>query len=160
MHESNPPPASPIDQPQRRRRQKLDEARQREVCAILAVGGTRQMAAHYVGCHVETIRRTARREPQFAQRLRRSEVGAELTLLRSIHAAAGDVRHWRAAAWALERMFPQRYARRRPDALPLERAVELIEQVVATLLKEVRVKRDRKRVLARVAQLTAGLAES
>ena len=33
---------------------KIDETRQNEICAILSVGGTRRMAAQYIGCHVAT----------------------------------------------------------------------------------------------------------
>ncbi len=134
---------------------RLDETKQREVCAILAVGGTRQMAAHYVGCHPETIRRRAIREPEFAAQLRRAEVTPEITLLRSIQAAVADPKQWRAAAWALERLYPDRYARRRPRMIGLDQMKQIVEQLANVVLSEVPVKRYRSRILKRLAALVA-----
>jgi hypothetical protein len=51
----------------------LDDAKRREICAILAIGGTRRMAAHYVGCSVDTVGRTALCDPAFAAQIRRSK---------------------------------------------------------------------------------------
>jgi hypothetical protein len=136
-------------------RYKLDETKQREICAILAVGGTRLMAASYVGCCVATIRRTAEREATFGEQLRKAELSAEITFLKSIHAAASDVKQWRAAAWALERLFPERYARRLPDSITVEQMTEIIKALGAIIVGEVPVKRYRQRVLQRLAALLA-----
>ena len=46
----------------------ITEPMKNEICAILAVGGTRKMAAQYIGCSVRTICRMARRDPHFAER--------------------------------------------------------------------------------------------
>jgi hypothetical protein len=134
---------------------RLDETKQREVCAILAVGGTRRMAAHYVGCHPETIRRRALREPEFAAQLRRAEVTPEITLLRSIQAAAADPKQWRAAAWALERLYPDRYAARGPRTIGLDQMKQIVEQLANVVLSEVPVKQYRGRILKRLAALVA-----
>lgn len=134
---------------------KFDETKRREVCAILAVGGTRVMAASYVGCHVQTIRRRAERDPEFAEQLRKAELSAEITFLKSIQAAVGDVKQWRAAAWALERLFPERYARRAPDSITVAQMTEIIKALAAIIVGEVPVKKHRERVLARLAELLA-----
>jgi hypothetical protein len=134
---------------------RLDETKRREVCAILAVGGTRLMAASYVGCHVETIRRRALRDPEFAEQLRKSELSAEITFLKSIQAAVGDVKQWRAAAWALERLFPERYARRSPDSITIEQMTEIIKALAGIIVGEIPAKKLRQRVLERVAELLA-----
>ena len=55
------------------RRPVLDEIKRREILAILAVGGSRRVAAKYVGCAVSTIQNTADRDPQFAAQLHRME---------------------------------------------------------------------------------------
>jgi hypothetical protein len=137
------------------RRLKLDATKRREVCAILAVGGTRLMAATYVGCVPATIRATAKRIPEFDEQLRKAELGPEITFLKSIQAAAGDVKQWRAAAWALERLFPERYARRAPDTITIEQMNEIIQALAEIIAGEVPVKTYRQRLLARLAELLA-----
>ncbi|HEV2972482.1 MAG TPA: hypothetical protein VGY55_21095 [Pirellulales bacterium] len=134
---------------------RLDETKRREVCAILAVGGTRLMAASYVGCAPSTIRRRALRDPEFAEQLRKSELSAEITFLKSIQAAVGDVKQWRAAAWALERLFPERYARRSPDSITIEQMTEIIKALAGIIVGEIPGKTLRQRVLARLAELLA-----
>jgi hypothetical protein len=135
------------------RRLKLNETKRREVCAILSVGGTRTMAATYVGCATATIRSTAQKLPDFAEQLRKAEVNPELTFLKTINAAGGDVKQWRAAAWALERMFPERYARRPADTVTLDQLTEVIKTLSEIIVGEVPVKQYRKRLLERLAKL-------
>ncbi len=137
------------------RRLKLDDTKQREICAILAIGGTRLMAAHYVGCHVETIRKKALREPEFAAQLRRAEVTPEITLLRGIQAAAADPKQWRAAAWALERLFPARYGRRRAESIGFDQMKQIVERLATVVLSEVPIKRYRRAILDRLGELVA-----
>ena len=59
----------------------LDEAKKREILAIVAVGCSRSTAAAYVGCATSTIQNTADRDPAFAEKLRQAayntEVGGE-----------------------------------------------------------------------------------
>jgi hypothetical protein len=137
----------------------LDETKRREVCAILAVGGTRLMAASYVGCAPATIRSRAVRDPEFAEQLRKSELSAEITFLKSIQAAVGDVKQWRAAAWALERLFPERYARRAPDSITIEQMTEIIKALAGIIVGEIPGKKLRQRVLARLGELLADRPE-
>ena len=60
------------------RRPVLDDAKQREIWP-LSVGCSRADAARYVGCAVSTILNTARRQAEFAERLRHAEMGGSLT---------------------------------------------------------------------------------
>ena len=134
---------------------KFDDTKRREVCAILAVGGTRLMAATYVGCCVDTIRESARRDESFAEQLRKAELGPEITFLKCLQTAASDVKQWRAAAWALERLFPERYARCLPDSITVEQMTEIVKALCGIIVSEIPVKRYRQRVLARLAELLA-----
>ena len=120
----NPPPRprrqppNPFAGPGRPR--KLDEIARREVCALVSAGCGIEGAARYVGCAASTIRREALRNDQFAQELRRAPLTAELSPLTAMRQAAA--RHWRAAAWLLERTNPQRFAKQnlaflKPDQL-------------------------------------------
>lgn len=78
------------------RRPALDEIKRREVCAILAMGGSRATAARYVGCAVSTILRTSQRNRTFRGELRKAESSAEVIQLQHIHTAGK--KNWRAAA--------------------------------------------------------------
>ena len=65
----------------RGRKPLLKEAKRRAICAILACGGTRTMAAAFVECSVDTIARTAQRDAEFAAQIRRADVEAMLRKL-------------------------------------------------------------------------------
>ncbi len=136
----------------------LDDARRREILAILAVGGTRQLAASYVGCVPRTIDNTAARLPEFAAALRQVEPAPEVGYLESLRRASRDPKYWRAAAWALERLYPGRYAPGRRDAVPLDEVVGLMKQVSEVISREVP-SRFRQAVLGQLTALFSGHPE-
>jgi hypothetical protein len=138
--------------PQRGRRPVLDETKKGEILTIIAVGCTRQIAARYVGCDPRTIRRTARRDPIFAERLRQAGRNAEVGLLRRIRKASKKEQYWRAAAGALERVYPERYARRNPKVMTREHVAYLMKQL-ADLFAGQLPARYRKTVLRCVEQM-------
>jgi hypothetical protein len=138
-------------------RSKLTEVKRREICAILAVGCSRTAAARYVGCHPDTIRNTAKREPEFAAEIEQAESQHEIRHLTHINAAAKEGRYWRAAAWALERTYPDRYGRRRPHTLNLDQMSQVLAQFAGVILEEVTDEQTQERVFARLADLTSEL---
>jgi hypothetical protein len=91
------------------RRRVLDDVKRREVCALVSAGCSLKTAAIYVGCNPSTIRREAFRNHDFHEQLRKAEMSAELHPLNALHQAA--TKHWRAAAWLLERTRPDQFAR-------------------------------------------------
>ncbi len=127
--------------------------------AILSVGCSRATAAQYVGCHPTTITRTATRDPEFDQQLRQAESMLEIKHLRNIDAAAKDTRYWRAAAWALERKYPDRWGQRRAHALSPEQIGQALEQFAQLVIEEVTEDETRNRILKRLDELAAALAE-
>jgi len=129
----------------------LNEAKQRDICAIISVGGSRTLAARYVGCAVDTIRRTAARDAGFAERLSQASATAELGLLKALLTAAKEPKNWRAAAWALERLYPDRYAQRPAGNLTREQATELLAEFAESILVDLPAAMRRK-VLERVAE--------
>ncbi len=98
----------------------LDENKRGQIAAILSAGCSQTRAAQFVGCAHSTIQRTADRDPKFAKQLELAKCNAELGLVKSIRSAAQKEQYWRAAAWALERCFPEKYARRGPDVITVE----------------------------------------
>ena len=137
----------------------LDEAKCNEILTILSVGGTRQLAAAYVGCSVRTIQNTAERCPEFGDMLRKRERSFEVAFLDNIRAAAKEPRYWRAAAWALERLIPERYARRSPDVITLEQIGYLMTQLAEIISEEVPEK-FRKNVLKRLEAIFSDLGHT
>ena len=108
-----------------------------QILAILSVGCSQNVAAQYVGCAPSTIQRTAERDPKFAKKLRKAKSNAELGLVKNIRNAAKKEQYWRAAAWALERGFPEKYARRGPDVITAEQIGLLLTRFSAIIMDEV-----------------------
>ena len=133
----------------------LDKVKKAEICAIVAMGCSRTTAARYVGCHRDTIRKTACRDAQFAAALERADSQHEMRHMGLINKAAEEAKYWRAAAWALERSYPSRYAARRADLFTGEQVLQMLSQFSAVLLEEVADKAQTDRVMARLSELRA-----
>ena len=140
------------------RRPVLDEIKKREICAILSVGCSRRTAANYVRCAVDTIRRTAERDSAFNEQLKQAESRHEILHLKNINEAAKSKQYWRAAAWALERKYPQRYGQRHPATITVDQISHLMAQFAEIVMDEVPAQ-CRKNVLARVEALAASLEQ-
>jgi IS30 family transposase len=134
-------------------RRSLDEFRKREILAILSVGCSRRTAARYVGCSPSTIRRTAERDPAFAESLHKAETKAQILFMKNIAAAAQKEQYWRAAAWALERLNPEDYAARSPNSVTLEQIRTLVSEFARIIVEEVPLAAHRKRILRRLERL-------
>lgn len=145
------------------KRSVLTEVKRREICAVLAMGGTRTLAARYVGCHVVTIRRLIHKDPDFATAVLQAESKHEILNLGHINKAAAEGRNWRAAAWVLERAYPDKYGKRRAGAITLDQLTDALTQVVDVLMDELDESELRERVLERLSRLSdellAGPAE-
>jgi hypothetical protein len=134
--------------------------KQREVLAILSVGCSQSMAAKYVGCSPQTIRREAARDPKFAKKLRQAKGNAELGLVKNIRKAANKEQYWRAAAWALERMFPEKYARRGPDVITAEQLAQVLAQLAERIIEQVPVDAYRKNIVKAVESLARSFGQT
>lgn len=135
----------------------LDEIKKREILAILSVGCTRRAAAKYVGCAVPSIQNTADRDPEFSAQLGRAEGQHELAYLKQIQRAAKQEKYWRAAAWVLERRFPDQYGRRGPDVITVTQIRDLLTQFAEIIAEEVPIADYRKNILKRLDALSKGL---
>ena len=145
---------------QRGRRPVLDEIKQREILALLSVGCSRRVAAQYVGCAPATIQNTSRRDAKFAEKLGQAACSTEIVYLKNIQKAARKEQYWRAAAWALERTMPEKYARRGPDVITVEQIALLLAQVGDILVEEVPQPKQRKKIIKRLEALTRSLGGS
>jgi hypothetical protein len=84
---------------------------------MLAAGTTRTSAAKFAGCRRLDLDAEIKRDPVFKQLVRQSELRPEMDSLRTLLEAARDPKQWRAAAWALERMYPRRYGASKREAV-------------------------------------------
>jgi transposase len=99
-----------------------------KIVDVIRAGNFVQTAAEYAGVDRSTVYdwvRRGERERQgpyreFAEQVRKALADAEVRDLAIISKAAGEGQ-WQAAAWRLERKFPERYGRRHPS-------FELMEQ--------------------------------
>lgn len=134
----------------------LDREKRAQIVAIIGVGCSQNVAAQYVGCSPSTIQRTAERDPAFADELSKAKSNAELSLVKNIRDAAKKEQYWRAAAWALERGFPEKYARRGPDVITVEQIGLLLVRFCEIVVQQVQEK-DRKPILKKIAAMSRQL---
>jgi len=137
----------------------LDEIKKAEILAVLATGCNRQSAANYVGCDLKTIYNTALRDPQFEEKLVNRETSSEIAHLVNLKNAGKETRFWRASAWFLERLLPDRYAARTPDTFTVEQFSRLVSAIAQMMVEEVPVDRYRKKMLARLDKLLGDAPE-
>jgi len=144
----------------KRGRRALDEGKRREVVAILSVGCSQNTAAKYVGCTPQTIRREGDRDAAFGAAIRQAKCNAELGLVKSIRNAAKKEQYWRAAAWALERLFPEKYARRGPDVITTEQLAQILAQIAEMIVVQAPADKYRKKMVKGVEAIARGLGYS
>lgn len=136
---------------QGRPRALTDPLKRREVCSLIGVGAGYDGAARHVGCSVATIHREADRDPVFAEQLAAAETAAGLSPLRAMRVAANN--NWRAAAWLLERTFPERFARRNPESLSPSEVRTLLDEVANIMADECTDDAQLKRMCERLDEL-------
>jgi hypothetical protein len=129
----------------------LDHVKQGEIIATVTAGFSIDRAARYVGCASSTIRRECRRNPKFDTELRRACLSAELCPLQAIREAAR--KYWRAAAWLLERLDPERFGKQNPRHIKpdqLEAFSSIITEIVS---REVANPQERQRIYDKIGTL-------
>src|SRR3954462_10335499 len=129
----------------------LDNVKLREISALISAGCGLEGAARYVGCAASTIRREARRNPDFNKQLRRAHLAAELGPLNAMRNAAHT--HWRAAAWLLERTNAQRFAKQNVRHIKPEHLQQFTEIIGNLLKEEIGDRNTRRRILRRLDKL-------
>lgn len=90
---------------------KYNKQRHKKICEYVARGLSREKAARLAGIGTETLYDWMRHKPDFSEDIKKSDVEWELKALENIDQAADDG-YWQAAAWKLERKFPDEYGRR------------------------------------------------
>jgi hypothetical protein len=107
----------------------LTEHQRTQICEMLASGGSYEMAADGCGVTLEMIQKEESFDPLFKEFTSHAVLRSEVNLLRNVVGAASDSKQWRAAAWLLERLYPDRYARRKPNTLSLKDHGQRVQQL-------------------------------
>ena len=116
---------------------KLTKRRQDRICDALRGGHSHAVAARIGGISLKTFNRwiSRSRDPEetdprysrFGAAVLVAELEAEETI--TGHLIAATEKNWRAAAWWLERRFPERWGRPREDDAAPERALEVVVRI-------------------------------
>lgn len=80
----------------------------------IRLGATYQLACNYAGIGVSTFHDWLNAKPEFSQAIKEAEGKAAVLWLGKIEQAASDG-NWQAAAWKLERRYPDMYGRNRVE---------------------------------------------
>lgn len=116
-----PPPPLIENPPQSSKRYKYTPATLKRVWDALSVGATRRLACQYAGIHEGTFANWLEEESEFAELVESAEGQAAIKWLALIDQHAQE--DWRAAAWKLERRYPDEYGRKTDAALVVENEI-------------------------------------
>lgn len=97
-------------------RSKYTPERVKRILEAIRQGATYELAAAYGGIHYDTFNEW-RQDPEkgeFSEAIKLAEGEAAMKWLKKIDAAANRG-EWQAAAWKLERRYPESYGRRQAD---------------------------------------------
>ena len=131
----------------------LTETEKKGVLAIITVGCSRETAAKYARCSTKKLRDEIAADPKFATEIKRAEEDSEIFFVNKIRKAADKEQYWRAAAWALERRCPNRYAPRGAKTLTLDDAKQIVAKLADIVIQEVPTGAERRRILKRIHEL-------
>jgi hypothetical protein len=131
----------------------LSEMKKSQILALVKTGCGKATAARAVNCHPDTIANTARRDPEFAKKLALADNAAQLVHLDNVNKAGSDVKYWRASAWVLERLNPDRFGRSTPDAVTPPQLAALLLEIADVIVEEIPVARYRTRILKRFDEI-------
>jgi hypothetical protein len=128
----------------------LSPEKRSNIIAIISTGCGAATAADYVGCDTKTIRNTAKRDEEFASKLRKSRNSTELLHVRNLNAAGKNIQYWKASTWVLERLFPHKYGMRKPNTVTPEQLHEIIRSITKMIVAEIPVDRYRKNCMKKL----------
>ena len=109
---------------------KYQPATAKKILRGIAEGLSRSAAAASAGIAESTFFEWQREFPEFSQSIKKADAACQLKCLRSIACAARSPHHWQAAAWLLERRFPETYGRISREAVLQDGQVDKSVRIV------------------------------
>jgi hypothetical protein len=113
----------------------LSTEKQGEFCRLLMAGCVMETAARLIGCNPATIRREAKRNREFAERIRVTRRTVDMSPIAAMREAVHQ--DWRAAAWLLERTQPEVYAKRPAKTFSERDVANLLDRVCDIVRREI-----------------------
>lgn len=92
------------------RKSKLTPEVQERIVQAISMGATYELASQFGGIHYDTFNEWMKGKPDFSEAVKAAEGRAVVGWLAKIEKAASDG-NWQAAAWKLERRYPENYGR-------------------------------------------------
>lgn len=87
---------------------KIGPAEEKQIFAILSVGGSLADAADCLGIHRETLINQGKRDPKFSKGMMKAAAKGKISLIRRV----GKAPQWQAAAWMLERKWGEEFGKK------------------------------------------------
>lgn len=82
--------------------------KEKEILAILTMGGSRNIAADYVGIAQGTLHDCIKRDAAFSERIKGAEAKGQIRHIKKV----SESEQWQASAWMLERKWADEFGRR------------------------------------------------
>lgn len=89
---------------------KYTEETAKKICDAIRIGATFKLACDYAGITEDTFANWRKRYSDFSEQVKQAEGQGAIGWLAKIEKAANDGT-WQAAAWKLERRYPNEYGR-------------------------------------------------
>ena len=139
------------------RPRKLQDKKTRKAFLVaMQAGLSRRIACKCFGCNLKTLDRECKSDPTFKAQVENARKLGKVTALSKI-IRSND---WRAAAWYLERVHYQEFARKNPDVVTKDQLNAAISAVIAMLFSG-QAPRSEQEALAKIqGHLTGPVHES
>lgn len=140
--------------PTKKHGRRLTSQQLADVCSLLTLGCSRTSAAGLLGVDPNSIN-TDGRPRRIAQQIAKAESRRELGYLTTLQQAA--TKDWRAAAWALERLNPDLFGRRKPEAISPAALAAAVRKLALRIDARITDETARAEVVAALTDLLAEL---
>ncbi|MGD9648485.1 MAG: hypothetical protein AB7U73_22435 [Pirellulales bacterium] len=124
----------------------LDEKQRRQILAFVGLGCSQVTAARMANCSLADVQETLEQDPELLEQVVQAAGELEGRALQAIEAAWE--KNWRAACWLLERLYPERYARRPPNSVLAEDARTFLSEVALLVEQHVAAGPEREKLLS------------
>lgn len=91
------------------RKSKYEPERVQKILDAIRLGATHELACNYAGVSITTFYEWKSTKAEFSEAVKQAEGAGAVKWLERIEAAANE--QWQAAAWKLERRYPEQYGR-------------------------------------------------
>lgn len=132
---------------------RLTDQQKGHIYACVSVGCDRAAACKVARCTMRQLRNELEQDTEFSEELLRLEGATELHRMRTLHNAAKEEKHWRAATWWLEQKAKKRFSRRQAKQVTTVELQQYLGEMIDLMFSEVASDEDRDRVVARLSEM-------